>query len=272
MDPNGNMKVGFFQFSPVPGRKEENVERIISSLRGALADLLVLPELFSTGYLFENKEELKRSAEIIPDGPTFLKLADLAAEGNFNLVYGIAEREGEKVFNSSVLVTPAGDFWVYRKLHLFNREKLWFSPGNKELEVVDIGKAKVGMMVCFDWIFPEVARILALKGAQIICHPANLILTYCQHAMITRCVENRVFAITANRTGTEDRGETKVTFTGKSQVVNPQGDVLVQAGGMEDALRITDIDPSLALDKNFTPRNHLFDDRRTEFYRKGNLC
>jgi predicted amidohydrolase len=266
------VKVGFFQFSPVPGKKDENVEKAISSIRGATADLLVLPELFNTGYLFENEEELKRSAENIPEGPTFSRLADWAAEEKVNLVFGMVEREDEAVYNSSVLVTPEGDFWVYRKLHLFDREKLWFTPGNKELEVIDIGIARVGMMICFDWIFPEVARILTLKGAQIICHPSNLVLAYCQNAMITRCVENRVFAVTANRTGGEEKGKIKLTFTGKSQVVGPKGEILNQANETEEGVWIVDIDPDLALDKNFTPANHLLNDRRTEFYRKGNLC
>jgi predicted amidohydrolase len=266
------VKVGFFQFSPVRGKKNENVERAISSIRGATADLLVLPELFNTGYLFENEEELKRSAEIIPDGPTFLRLAALAAEEKVNLVFGMAEREGEVVYNSSVLVTPKGDFWVYRKLHLFDREKLWFTPGNKELEVIDIGKARVGMMICFDWIFPEVARILTLKGAQIVCHPSNLVLAYCQSAMITRCVENGIFAVTANRTGSEEKAGIKLTFTGKSQVIGPKGEILSQANEIEEGVQTVVIDPDLALDKNFTPRNHLLNDRRTEFYRKGNLC
>lgn len=276
------MKVGFLQFSPVFGRKDENVERAISSIRGVSAggrstsggkaDLLVLPELFSTGYLFENEEELKRSAEIVPEGSTFLRLADLAVKEKVNLVFGIAERDGDRFFNSSVLVTPKGDFSVYRKLHLFDQEKLWFTPGNRGLEVFDIGEAKVGMMICFDWLFPEVARILALKGADIICHPSNLILPYCQKAMITRCVENRVFAITANRTGTEEKGRVKLSFTGKSQIVNPKGEILTKAEETEEGVWTVDIDPDLSKDKQFTPNNNLFEDRRTEFYRKGNLC
>jgi len=264
--------VGFFQTSPLLGKKDENVERAISSIRGAKADLLVLPELFNSGYLFESVEELKRSAESIPEGPTFLKMADLAAQENVNLVFGMAEKEGDRFLNSSVLVTPRGDYYVYRKLHLFDREKLWFSPGDKELKVFDIGGAKVGMMICFDWIFPETARILALKGAEIICHPSNLILQYCQSAMITRCIENRVFAITANRTGTEEKGGVKLSFTGYSQVVDPKGNILTKANECEEGVWTVKIDPGLARDKKVTPNNHLFKDRRTEFYRKGNLC
>jgi predicted amidohydrolase len=268
----GGVKVGFMQFSPLFGRKEENVERVINSLRGAKADLLVLPELFSTGYLFLNEEELRRSAETIPDGPTVSKFLELAEKENTNLVFGIAEKTEDKLFNSSVLVTPKGDCFVYRKLHLFDREKRLFSPGDKELEVYDIGEARIGMMICFDWIFPEVARILALKGADIICHPSNLILTYCQDAMVTRCIENRVFAITSNRTGTEKRGEEELTFTGNSQIVDPKGRILAKANAEEEKVCVIEIDSSLAQDKKVTPNNHIFQDRRTDFYLRGNLC
>jgi predicted amidohydrolase len=281
------VKVGFMQFFPLFGRKEENVERVINSLRGANADLLVLPELFSTGYLFLNEEELRRSAEIIPDGPTVSKFLELAKKENTNIVFGIAEKAEDKLFNSSVLVTSKGNCFVYRKLHLFDREKRLFSPGDKELEVFDIGEARIGMMICFDWIFPEVARILALKGADIICHPSNLILTYCQDAMVTRCIENRVFAITSNRTGTEKIGdpalrqaqggersrtaegegrEEELTFTGNSQIVDPKGRILAKANAEEEKVCVIEIDPCLAKDKKVTPNNHIFQDRRTDFY------
>jgi len=260
------VKVGFMQFSPLFGRKEENVERVINSLRGAKADLLVLPELFSTGYLFLNEEELRRSAETISDGPTVSNFLELAKKQNTNLVFGIAERADDKLFNSSVLVTARGECFVYRKLHLFDREKRLFSPGDKELEVFDIGEAGIGMMICFDWIFPEVARSLALKGADIICHPSNLILPHCQDAMVTRCLENRIFAITSNRTGTEKRRKEELTFTGRSQIVDPKGRVLAQANAFEEKLCIIEIDPFLAKDKKVTPNNHIFEDRRTDFY------
>ncbi len=260
------MNVGFMQFSPLFGRKEDNVERVTNAIRGAKADLLVLPELFSTGYLFLDEEELRRSAENIPDGPTVSEFKKLAKEEDTNYVLGIAERAGDKLFNSSILLTPKGDCFVYRKLHLFDREKRLFSPGDKELEVFDIGKAKIGMMICFDWIFPEVARTLALKGADVICHPSNLILPYCQDAMITRCVENRVFAITSNRTGTERRGAEEMTFTGCSQVVDPRGQILARAGAEEEKVCVAEINPSLAEQKRVTPNNHIFEDRRTNFY------
>jgi predicted amidohydrolase len=133
--------------------------------------------------------------------------------------------------------------------------------------VYDIGLAKIGMMICFDWFFPEVTRILSLKGAQIICHPANLVLPHCQNAMVTRCLENRVFAITCNRTGIEERSiANSLRFTGKSQIVNPEGTVLTQAGEIGEAVRVIAIDPNAAKNKRVTQRNDLFNDRRTDLF------
>jgi predicted amidohydrolase len=125
-------------------------------------------------------------------------------------------------------------------------------------------------MICFDWVFPEVARVLALKGAQILCHPSNLVLPYCPRAMITRCIENGVFAITVNRVGTEARAGMELTFIGTSQVVGPRGDVLVRADDKEEGLRIIDIDPSLADNKMVTPTNDVIKDRKPELYKA--LC
>lgn len=125
-------------------------------------------------------------------------------------------------------------------------------------------------MICFDWFFPEVARSLALAGAEIIAHPANLILPYCPDAMVTRCIENRVFAITANRIGSEQRGgKRRLTCIGRSEVVDPKGRILRRAPSDKDSLEIVEINPHEARNKKISPRNHLFRDRRTQFF--GNL-
>ncbi len=155
----------------------------------------------------------------------------------------------------------------YRKLHLFDEEKLFFSPGNLELPVFKIGSVTVGLLVCFDWIFPEAARTLALKGAEIICQPANLVLPYCQGAMVTRAIENRVFTVTANRVGSEARGgKPLLHFTGKSQVVSPKGEKLLTFSEKEEHLRVVEIEPTEARDKWVTPRNHIFEERRPDSY------
>ncbi len=123
------------------------------------------------------------------------------------------------------------------------------------------------MMVCFDWFFPETARLLALAGADVIAHPANLVLDWCQRSMVTRCLENNLFAVTANRFGSESRGGKALTFTGGSQITAPRGKILASAGPATDALEIIEIDPDMARDKNVTAVNHLLDDRKTKLYK-----
>ena len=222
------MKVGFLQTSPVFGKKDENIDTALAKINPLDADLWSCRNFLSTGYQFTSKEETLALAEIVPDGQTTRVLINLSKEKDLYIVAGLSERENGRCYNSAVLVGPHGFIGCYRKLHLFYNEKKWFEPGNVELNVYDIGLAKIGIMICFDWFFPEVARNLALKGADIICHPANLVLPYCPQAMITRLVpENRVFAITANRIGTEKRSEERLTFIGTSQIVGTKGGGLI---------------------------------------------
>jgi len=260
------MRVGFVQFEPIFGENERNIRRSIGLMEGVEADLWVLPELCNTGYLFRSKEEVVDLAETIPDGPSVQAWREMAYERNTHVVAGMAERADGKVFNAAVLVRPSGEVHVYRKAHLFDEEKRWFEPGDSRFEVIDIGPARIGMMVCFDWIFPEVTRILALKGADLICHPANLVLPYCPDAMVTRCIENRVFAVTCNRIGVERRGGNTLSFIGSSQIVDPKGNVLIRADRDEACVRVAEIDPMLARDKQIMEHNDLFEDRRVALY------
>ncbi len=260
------MKIGFVQFCPRFGNKDDNLRRVEEMVRSTEADLLVLPELFNTGYLFLFQEEVVRAAEAIPGGPTTQFLLRLAKGEQVHIVAGLAEKAGRRLYNSAVLVSPRGWTRTYRKSHLFVDEKIFYHPGDTGFMTFDIGAARVGLMVCFDWIYPESARVLALKGADIICHPANLVLPFCQKAMVTRCLENGVFAITANRTGTETRGDKSLTYSGMSQIVGPRGKILAQADGDEQVVRIVEIDPLKARDKKVTERNDLLADRRPELY------
>lgn len=264
------MRAGYLQFKPEFGDPEKNILRIKELISGASFDLIVLPELSNSGYLFCKREELEENAETIPDGKFCKALKDISRLRNGYIVSGICEREGDNFYNSSLLVHPDGNIDVYRKIHLFDEEKLWFKPGNKAPEVheivVDSAKVKIGMMICFDWIFPETARTLALKGAQIICHPSNLVLQYCQQAMFTRAVENRVFTITANRTGEEINCGKKLAFTGESVIVSPSGEYLGRGTKDGDECLIKEINPELSLNKNVTSSNDIVKDRRPEFY------
>jgi len=259
------MKVGYIQTYPIFGDKEKNFEQINAMISNVKADLLILPELFATGYTFISKKEAKSLAEGL-EGQTAQFLKKISKKTSAIIVGGFIEKDEEKIFNSAMIVSDSEVLGVYRKLHLYYKENLWFSPGNKPLEVYNVKNVNIGIMICFDWIFPETVRSLALLGADIIAHPANLVLPYCQNAMITRCLENRVFAITSNRIGVEKRGVDDFKFTGRSQITSYNGKVLSSALEAEEFVDIVNIDIKKTRDKNLNEYNNLFEDRRKEFY------
>ena len=260
------MRIGLLQFAPQPGEVRANLDHIGGALSGVHADLMVLPELCTTGYLFVSRHQLAQLSESVPGGPTCEAMAKLSRDTRAAIVWGMPVLSGQRIFNSAVMVTPQGEFHVYHKAHLFVDEKDLFDPGDSPFPVFDFGSVKVGMLVCFDHFFPEAARSLALHGAQIICHPSNLVLEYAQTNSITRAVENRVFWILANRTGSETLGEKTLTFIGRSQILAPDGRLLARASPDSEELLVAEIDPAEALNKKVTPRNDLFLDRRTDLY------
>ncbi len=259
------MKVGFLQIRVKFGEVKANVKKAVTLLGKVSDATIVLPELFNTGYLFKNQKEVNSLAEPLVRSYTVSEMKKIAKKRNLHLVFGMAEKKGRTVYNSAVYVSPKGKVESYQKLHLFDREKLFFTPG-RSLKTVTTPETKIGLMVCFDWIMPEVARCLALKGVGIIAHPSNLVLPWGQQAMKIRCIENRVFAITANRIGTERRGTLNLTFTGGSQIVGPDGEVLVSAGDRSESLKVIEIDVAEAQDKHVTPANDIFADRHPGVY------
>jgi predicted amidohydrolase len=261
------MKIAAIQFTPEFGKVAENRIRCAELVRRAEADLAVVPEVAFTGYVFKGQDELAALAEPA-DGETAAFMIELARETDSLLCYGFPERRGDTFFNSSALVGPEGLVAVYRKVHLFMDEIGLFSPGPDPFAVVEARGLRLGMMICFDWYFPESARSLTLRGAQIILHPSNLVLPFCQDAMITRCLENRVFAVTANRGGEETRAGKRMAFTGRSQVTDPTGEYS-RLPDAEDAFVAREIDPTLADRKMVTPRNHLLESRRPGLYHLG---
>lgn len=262
-----NYRVSVLQYEPRLLDLSGNLEQLKQMLSGLETDLVVLPELCATGYVFSSLEEVASVGEEVPSGAAFGTFSALASENRFSIVYGFAERSGNIFYNSAALINPDGSYHIYRKTHLFDREKLFFTPGDTGLHVFPAKDGvQVGMMVCFDWTFPESARTLALKGAQIICHPTNLVLPWCQQAMTTRSLENRVFSITSNRTGDESNGGVSLHFTGQSQILGTKGEILTRMSMEETGVRTCEIDPELAFDKQVSPLNHAFSDRRPAFY------
>ena len=260
------MRLGFLQMQPHFGEVDNNMSRIETLLRRTRNATIVLPELCTTGYLFQSKAEAYDLAES-RRGPTVQRMQELARSKNLTVCFGFAERQGKRVYNSAATVTPAGRVHIYRKAHAFDREKLTFDRAEKPVFRAIQGETKLGVMICFDWIFPESCRSLALAGARVILHPSNLVMPWCQQAMTTRTLENTVFAVTCNRVGSESRGGARLRFTGQSQILDTRGRVLARAKVRGESLQIVSINPEEAANKNINMRNHLMRDRRPEIYR-----
>jgi predicted amidohydrolase len=237
------MRLACVQFHPEFGAAGRNLDRIRAMIPPAQADLVALPELCTTGYAFADRDELGALAEAIPDGPSTAALVDIARATGAVICAGLAERAGERLFNSAVLVGPGGYVGRYRKIHLFDRENALFDRGDLGFPTFDAAGARLGIMICFDWWYPESARALTLAGAQVILHPSNIVMPYCQSAMRVRCLENHVIAATANRVGEETRAGATLRFTGRSQITGFKGEVLASAGGESEAWIDADVEP-----------------------------
>lgn len=261
------LRLAVVQTRPRLGRTVENLRRALALAGSVRADMYVLPELAFSGYNFSSGGQVRALAHPARDGVVFPAVAEFCRTRRAHVCYGFPEAAGRKAFNSAALVGPKGLVGVYRKTHLFGREKLFFAPGDTGFRVWKLPWGPVGLMVCFDWYFPEAARTLALKGARLILHPANLVLPHCPDAMVTRCLENRVFAATANRVGTEAGGSRPLTYIGSSQVVSPRGEISFRLPRRSEGVRVSTVDLSLAADKKINRFNDLLKDRRPGSYR-----
>lgn len=260
------MKAGFVQFTPELCNLDATITRLEKLLSEApAADLLVLPELCNSGYNFPTRKAAWEASEEIGNSRFIDLLTDHCRRNNSYIASGFCEKDGFKLYNSAVLVGPEGFIGKYRKIHLFYNEKDIFSAGDVGLPVFKTPIGVIGMLVCFDWIFPEVWRVLALKGADIICHSSALVLPgFAQRSVPVHALINHVYVITANRTGTEHT----LTFTGMSTIANPKGEVVYQASPSAQESKVFDFDLDLARNKMITPRNHIFEDRRPEMYQE----
>jgi len=258
-------EVGFVQIAPILGRRDETIGRIEQIITGrVLPKILVFPELCNSGYNFADAEQARQTSETVTDSPFLEYLSGLCRKSGGYIVTGLNERDGDCIYNTAVLLGSDGPIGKYRKLHLFLNEKDYFQPGNLGLPVFDLGFCKLGMLICFDWIFPEAWRVLALKGADLICHPSNLVLPgLAQRGVGVHAMINRMYVILANRTGSEG----DLSFTGRSLVADPQGSILVAADDTQEGLFTTEIDIEAARNKAVTARNDVLADRRPSEYR-----
>jgi predicted amidohydrolase len=259
-----NPVVSIIQFQPELGNPEENIRRIDAFLKlVGNSRLIILPELSNSGYNFSDFSEAFQNSETIGEKGIFQDfLMEKAQEKGVFIVSGINEREGDKLYNSAILVGPDGYIGKFRKMHLFMNEKDIFQPGNAGLPVFDLGGFKIGIMICFDYLFPEPWRIMAEKGADLICHPSNLLTENPHRCLPGIALMNRIYVATANRIGTE-RGN---SFNGRSFFTDPTGIIQNMLSPDQPGISTLEINTGLSRNKMITSRNHVFADRRPDAY------
>jgi predicted amidohydrolase len=271
---SASVRLAAVQFTPVFANKNENFKRIAALADTIDADLIIFPELCTTGYFFQSKEESRAQAETT-NGEAAELFFDIADKHNAMVIAGFAERDGDSVYNSAMILTPDTTRpSIYRKTHLFYKERFCFDEGATGFFVTPhhAKDCKVGTMICYDWRFPESARILGLKGADVIACPSNLVTNVWHIAMPARALENKLYVAVPNRAGKEigsvegnGRPE-EVKFTGKSVVYSYTGEAIAQAGPSDDAVLTVDIHPQATRDKSFNAFNDIFTDRRPALY------
>jgi predicted amidohydrolase len=266
---NSPIMVSALQFAPARGNVDDNLRRIDELAAGTDAKLLVIPELASTGYFFTEPDELLPLAEDPDSGPFCGWMRRFAESRGTVVIGGFAERTGDgRMYNSALIALPDGSWRVYRKTHLFYKERLVFEPGDTGFFVVEWEGIRYGTMICYDWRFPESSRTLALAGADVIAHPSNLVAAKALWgpAMSVRALENKVIAVTANRCGSDElRGE-RLDFSGESQVCDMNGRPLAVAGPDEECVISAEVRPLATRSKSFNAFNDIFTDRRPDMY------
>lgn len=266
------MVIGAAQIDISIGEKVRNLDKCQQWLKRAReekVDLLVFPECSVNGYVFNSFEEAYRNADAIP-GEVSQTLESFCKESRVTIAIGLLEKEGDKVYNTALLIGPQGIIGKYRKSHLLCLGVDRYTTPGQGLDVFSLPEVQVGILICYDMRFPEAARVEALKGAQVIVVPNNLpkgAEAYASFINRTRACENRVFLVSANRVGTE-KG---VEFIGKSQIVGIGGQILAEGSPNTEELILREITPSEANVKHIVnvPGEYEFDllgDRRPKLY------
>lgn len=227
------MRVAVGQMDVKLGDKRANIEKAEELIRRAAeekAEVICLPELFTTGFKKENVAEL---AEPIP-GETTEKMGELAMENNIFVAGSILEKDGGNIFNTAVLVAPEGLAGRHRKVHPFLEEANHITGGS-EYNVFDTKVGKIGLLVCYDAVFPEASRLLSLQGAQVILLPSNWMNPFLEQwrlATSARALDNQVWLVATNRIGSDET----YTYFGRSRIVSPYGNAVAECGEGEEVV------------------------------------
>ena len=279
-DRQEQVTVACIQFEPVFGDVAFNIGKTIELIEHAAnagACIIVLPELCSTGYVFHSKTEAFKLAETVPSGPASKAWSEAAQRLGVVIIAGIAEVESQKLYNSAVIINPSGVLGVYRKLHLWGDENLYFEPGNLGAPVFDTQYGRISVAICYDGWFPETFRIAAIQGADIVCIPTNWVpfpAPQAEKEPIATILHqaaahsNSLVIACADRVGIE-RGQ---KFMGHSLLIGHTGWPLAgPASGDREEVIIGNVDFRAAKrNRTLNKFNNLLDDRRTDVYSNFN--
>lgn len=236
------MRVGFFQFNVFWRDGNANLSYVGDAIKDSVFDLLVLPELFTSGYAIDTKDEIMPFAENLNDSYTVRYLSQVM-KGRKGIVVGsIPELHNDKLYNTAIAVGSSGLVASYRKVHLPDYEKRFFSSG-AAIGLYEYESTKIGLTICFDCWFAPLSSMLRLNGVDIICHSACFGGKVTPTIIPVRALENQCFVISCNRIGSELFDGESESYRGESQIVDPDGNVLVRAGN-EESLTIISIDTS----------------------------
>jgi predicted amidohydrolase len=237
------MKAALAQLAPALQNKEKNLKKLERVVALAEADLVLAGEMYLTGYMA--RDAFPRLAEPI-DGPSVKAALKIAEEHRTYLIFGMPERQAgtHRLYNTSVMALPDGRVASYRKIYPANfgpfEEGLYFGRGN-ELTLVDTKLGKIGLLICYDSFFPELAKAYAMKGADLLAiisaSPATS-KPFFDRILPARAIENAVYVLYSNLVGTE----LNMVFQGGTQAIGPRGEDLGKAKDFEEETIFADVD------------------------------
>jgi predicted amidohydrolase len=262
-----SFKLELVQFAPKLFAEEENCEFIYNKVNKSQSDIIVFPELATSGYYYLANDEIpyKESVNLIN------RIKKLVEKENKLVIFGYPEKANNIFYNSAIAISN-GFTYNYRKSHLFYKEKFIFQKGDTGFSNIRFTKngidINLGIIICYDWRFPEVTRKLAFDGADIIINCANLVTKLWQSVIKARAIENKTYYAVANRIGIEERqvddNIDKLEFTGESVIFDYFGNPLAIASKeMADSI-IVEIYPEPTRDKSINPYNDLYLDLRRD--------
>jgi predicted amidohydrolase len=253
----------------VPANISETL-RLIDLAAKQNAQIVVLPELANSGYVYKNKQEL---IDALADIDVLKIWKDKSKELNNITVAGFAEVQGEKVYNRSVIIENGKILDIYTKVHLFNDEKEIFTPGDSPPKVIQTSIGKIASMICYDLEFPELVRLVAENGVELLCVPTNWPEGSFNRSIneprpmelikaMSAAATNRIWIALSDRCG-EERN---ISWLEASSVIDPDGWPIAQVG-TGAGIVVADIDLAVSRDKSLSPKNHALNDRRPEIYK-----